>query len=114
MTFRSAFLSFLFSQALLFGGQSLQFSTTNASAPMTARPHSLPSRVELYLHDWNANPTTNSVIISSPAIGFAASLLNGGSGQVLLLMLNNLESVAVTNSGLCQVRIDNLTAKGVY
>src|ERR1700738_3610193 len=106
-------LLLIFTPLVLYAGQSLQVSTTNASAPMTGRAHNLPTRVEFYLHDWNANPTTNTLITSSAATGFAASLLNN-SGQVSMLLLNTFESGAVANGGLCVAPLDSLPAKGVY
>ena len=91
----------------LFGGQSIQLagnSVSNSSLPSLS--HSLPSRVEFYLHDWSLSGNT-LYVADSDAIGFKAFLYNPGAGNLQLSLYNAWEADPV---GDCQIQIG--TANG--
>lgn len=101
----------------LFGGQSVLLSNSTASTTsFRTRSHSLPSRVEFYLHDWSTSGTT-LFIADSDAIGFKALLYNPGPGNLQLAVYNAWEADPV---GICQVQLGTangspgLSAAGVY
>jgi hypothetical protein len=77
----------------LHAGQSLQVSTTNASSALPNRVITLPSRIEFYLHDWNAAPTANSPVVISTAIGFQSTLIQNGGGASISFN-NTLEVIS--------------------
>lgn len=94
-----------------FAGQSIQTSTTWATASLPGRAITLPSRVEFYFHDWNLAPTNNSTVVASTAMGLTAILQTSGPG---LILFNQLEGAPVTNSGLCTISLAGLPTQGIY
>jgi hypothetical protein len=91
----------------LFGGQSLQLagnSVANGSLPSYS--HSLPSRVEFYLHDWVLSGNTLTVA-NTDAIGFRSYLYNPGLNNLQLSLSSSWETDPV---GICQVQLG--TANG--
>jgi hypothetical protein len=101
----------------LFGGQSIQLAGNSVSTTsLPSLSHSLPSRVEFYLHDWA--PSGNTLYIAdSEAIGFKAFLYNPGAGNLQLAVSNAWETDA---AGTCQIQIGTanggvaLPTAGVY
>ena len=93
----------------LFGGQSLQLAGNTAGTDsLPSYSHSLPSRVEFYLHDWALSGNT-LYIAASDAIGLRAFLYNPGANNLQLSLTNAWEADPV---GICQVQIGTANGGG--
>jgi hypothetical protein len=93
--------------APLFGGQSLVLAGNTASSDsLPSYSHSLPSRVEFYLHDWAFSGNTLA-LANANAIGLRSFLYNPGPANLQLALYNEWETDPV---GICQVQIG--TANG--
>src|SRR5205814_10345936 len=83
-------LSLLFA-VQAFAGQSLRTSTTYAAnTSFPSRAHSLPVRVEFYLHDWPAHPSGAYAIVKANGVGFTAYF--NGSANATISIYNQFDT----------------------
>lgn len=107
-------LSLLFVLAagqVLFGGQSIQTSTTYAyNNSFPSRAHNLPVRVEFYLHDWATNPSVNSDIVNVNAVGLASYI----DTSQRMNIFSNHDVGPYGGDGGCNIYLSVLPTKRAY
>lgn len=114
---RSKLIIVLAGATPLFAGQSLVLAGNTASSDsLPSYSHSLPSRVEFYLHDWALSGNTLA-LANANAIGLRSFLYNPGPSNLQLALYNEWEADPV---GICQVQIGTansgtgLPTAGIY
>ena len=86
---------------LVFGGQSIQLSTTTASNSLIpAQTAGHPWRVEFSIHNWSTTGWSgNARPLDGTAVGLDVQLLNLGAGDLRLQMYSR----SATGGGICQI-----------